>query len=187
MAFALGVAARFMAERTSAGLILAEDFAGRDMGELYGPGLAAHGLDLDRLVFVRAPDAPALFQAMEEALRSGAPAVVVGEVWRLKKYDLAISRRLLLAARAAARRPAGAGERLWRGRPDFERGRDALRDRGRAERASTLRGERARPAGRPTFAARLVKARLTSAQGRAARPRYGADHPPHLAKRGQKV
>ncbi len=100
MGFALALVARFMAERGAAGLIVAEDFALRETGALYGPGLVAHGLELGRLVFVRAPDAPALFQAMEEALRSGAPAVVVGEAWNLKAYDLAASRRLLLAARA---------------------------------------------------------------------------------------
>src|SRR5271156_5024066 len=106
MGFALALAARFMAEHSAAGLLMAEDFAGYDAGSLYGPGLVAHGLELGRLVFVRAPDAPALFQAMEEALKSGAPAVVVGEVWRLQKYDLAVSRRLLLAPRSGgARRP----------------------------------------------------------------------------------
>jgi protein ImuA len=36
---------------------------------------------------------------MEEALKCGAPAVVVGEIWSLKGYSLAASRRLLLAAR----------------------------------------------------------------------------------------
>ena len=36
---------------------------------------------------------------MEEALKCGAPAAVVGEVWSLKGYSLAASRRLLLAAR----------------------------------------------------------------------------------------
>jgi len=51
---------------------------------------------------VRAPDAGSLFQAIEDALKSGALAVVIGEVWRLSKYDLAISRRLTLAARAGA-------------------------------------------------------------------------------------
>src|SRR3984885_2795515 len=80
MGFALALAARFMAEHSAAGLLLAEDFAGCGAGAVYGPGLVAYGLELGRLVFVRAPDAPALFQAMEEALKSGAPAVVVGEV-----------------------------------------------------------------------------------------------------------
>ena len=130
--FALALAARFMAEHSAAGLLMAEDFAGYDAGSLYGPGLVAHGLELGRLVFVRAPGAPALFQAMEEALKSGAPAVVVGEVWRLGKYDLAASRRLLLAARSAAglrptactrsRRPARAtGRRRWASRSPWRR------------------------------------------------------------------
>ena len=102
MAFALALAACFMAERRRAAIVMAEDFALVEAGALYGPGLAALGLDLSRLVFVRTPDAPALFQAMEDALKSGAPAVVVAEVWGLKTYDLAASRRLLLAARAGA-------------------------------------------------------------------------------------
>ena len=50
-------------------------------------------------MFVRAPDAALAFWAIEEALKCGAPAVVVGEIWNLKGYSLAASRRLLLAAR----------------------------------------------------------------------------------------
>ncbi len=166
MGFALALVARFMAERSAAGLILAEDFALRETGALYGPGLVAHGVELSRLVFVRAPDAPALFQAMEEALRSGAPAVVVGEAWNLKAYDLAASRRLLLAARAGAT-PAllvqasayGAAEKLS----------SAAETRFEIAAAPSARlpsagGGRPLP-GPPAFAARLVKARLTSAQG----------------------
>ncbi len=140
-----------MAERGAAGLILAEDFALCETGALYGPGLVAHGMELGRLVFVRAPDAPALFQAMEEALRSGAPAVVVGEAWNLKAYDLAVSRRLLLAARAGAT-PAlliqasayGAASKT------LQRRRDALRNRRRAERARGFGGQAGAPfPGRP--------------------------------------
>ncbi len=166
MGFALALVARFMAERGAAGLIVAEDFALRETGALYGPGLVAHGLELGRLVFVRAPDAPALFQAMEEALRSGAPAVVVGEAWNLRGYDLSVSRRLLLAARAGAT-PAllvqasayGAAEKLS----------SAAETRFEIAAApsawlSAAGGGRALP-GPPAFAARLVKARLTSAQG----------------------
>jgi protein ImuA len=50
-------------------------------------------------VFVSAPDANAAFWATEEALKSGAPAAVVAEIWSLKGYGLIASRRLLLAAR----------------------------------------------------------------------------------------
>jgi len=165
-ALALALVARFMAARDAAGLVVAEDFALRETGALYGPGLVAHGLELGRLVFVRAPDAPALFQAMEEALRSGAPAVVVGEAWSLRAYDLAASRRLLLAARAGAT-PAllvqasayGAAEKLS----------SAAETRFEIAAAPSARLESAgggRPLpGPPAFAARLVKARLTSAAG----------------------
>ncbi len=98
-AFALALAARFLIRRPSAALFVGEAFAERELGALYGPGLIAHGLPLNRLVFVQAPDAEAAFWAMEEALKSGAPAVVVGEIWSLKGYSLAASRRLLIAAR----------------------------------------------------------------------------------------
>jgi protein ImuA len=101
-AFALSVAVRFMAARRACALLAVEDFALTQGGAPFGPGLVAHGVDLSRLVFVRAPDANALFQAIEDALKSGALAVVIGEVWRLAKYDLAVSRRLTLAARAGA-------------------------------------------------------------------------------------
>ena len=97
--FALALAARFLSRRPSAALFVGEGFMEREAGALYGPGLAAHGLPLSRLVFVRAPDAETAFWAMEEALKCGAPAAVVGEIWSLKGYSLAASRRLLLAAR----------------------------------------------------------------------------------------
>jgi protein ImuA len=166
MGFALALVARFMAARAAAGLVVAEDFAAAEIGALYGPGLIAHGLELGRLVFVRAPDAPALFQAMEEALRSGASAVVVGEAWNLKAYDLAASRRLLLAARAGAT-PAllvlasayGAAAKLSSAAETrFEIAAAP------SARLSSAGGRRALP-GPPAFAARLVKARLTSTQG----------------------
>jgi protein ImuA len=99
MGFALALAARFLNQRPAAGLVIGESFAGQEAGALYGPGLLALGLPLSRLVFVQAPDANAAFWAMEEALKCGAPAAVVGEIWNLKPYSLAASRRLLLAAR----------------------------------------------------------------------------------------
>jgi len=99
MGFALALAARFLSRRPSGAIVVGESFAEREAGAPYGPGLAAHGLPLSHLVFVQAPDAEAAFWAMEEALKSGAPAAVVGEIWNLKGYSLAASRRLLLAAR----------------------------------------------------------------------------------------
>jgi protein ImuA len=99
MAFALALVARFLERDSSAGFVIGESFAAEEAGALYGPGLAAHGLTLRRLVFVSAPDAASAFWAMEEALKCGAPAAVVGEIWSLKGYGLVASRRLLLAAR----------------------------------------------------------------------------------------
>jgi protein ImuA len=99
MGFALALAARFLSRRPASALVIGEGFAAEELGALYGPGLVAHGLTLSRLVFVRAPDAALAFWAIEEALKCGAPAVVVGEIWSLKGYSLAASRRLLLAAR----------------------------------------------------------------------------------------
>jgi protein ImuA len=166
MGFALSLAALCLVRRRSSGLIVAEEFCGREMGALYGPGLVAHGLDLARLVFVRAPDAPALFQAMEDALRSGAPAFVLGEVWRLKAYDLTVSRRLLLAARAGAT-PAFLVQASAHGAADSLS--SAAETRFEIAAAPSPHepaagGGRGLP-GRPSFSARIVKARLASGQG----------------------
>jgi protein ImuA len=63
--------------------------------DLYGPGLAAHGLDPGRLVLVRAPCDAEILWAMEEGLRCSCIAAVVGEVGSLPAIA---SRRLQLAA-----------------------------------------------------------------------------------------
>jgi len=77
---------------------------------LYGPGLAAFGLDTDRLIVVRARTDKDVFWAMEEGLRSGSLAAVLGEIGRAEPIAL---RRLQLAAEtggvtALLLRPAGA-------------------------------------------------------------------------------
>jgi protein ImuA len=64
---------------------------------LYGPGLAGYGLDGRRLALVRGRSDADLLWAMEESLRSGAVAAVLGEV---HEADLTASRRLQLAAEA---------------------------------------------------------------------------------------
>jgi protein ImuA len=63
--------------------------------DLYGPGLAAHGLDPEHLVLVRAPRDAEILWAMEEGLRAPGIAAVVGEVGALPAVA---SRRLQLAA-----------------------------------------------------------------------------------------
>src|SRR6516225_262952 len=63
--------------------------------DLYGAGLAAHGLDLAHIVLVRAPRDAEILWAMEEGLRAPGIAAVVGEVGSLPAVA---SRRLQLAA-----------------------------------------------------------------------------------------
>ena len=99
MGFALALAARFLDRRPASALLIGESFGVLAAGALSGPGLVAHGLPLSRLVFVSAPDAASAFWAMEEALKCGAPAAVVAEIWNLRRYGLMASRRLLMAAR----------------------------------------------------------------------------------------
>jgi len=63
--------------------------------DLYGPGLAAHGLDPVRVVLVRVSHDTEILWAMEEGLRAPGIAAVVGEVGSL---PMVASRRLQLAA-----------------------------------------------------------------------------------------
>ena len=63
--------------------------------KLYGPGLAVFGLDLHRLLVVRARRDVDVLWAMEEGLRSGAVSAVLGEVAAAPPIAL---RRLQLAA-----------------------------------------------------------------------------------------
>ncbi|RED50773.1 ImuA family protein [Aestuariispira insulae] len=65
-------------------------------GELYGPGLDLCGIRTGELLFARGRDDHDCLWAMEEALRSGLLAAVVGEPG--KRVDLTASRRLQLAA-----------------------------------------------------------------------------------------
>jgi protein ImuA len=97
--FVLALAIRFAALRPGPIIWIGEDFSTREQGALYGPGLALHGLDPEKLVLVRAPNAKEALWGFEEALKCRAPAAVIGEIWSLAKtYDLTASRRLLLAA-----------------------------------------------------------------------------------------
>lgn len=65
--------------------------------DLYGPGLAAFGLAAERLIVVRARRPADVLWAMEEALRSGVPAAVLGEAVAVEPIA---ARRLQLAAEA---------------------------------------------------------------------------------------
>ena len=98
--FALALAARFAAALGRRGAIvwIVEDHARSEAGSPYAPGLASHGIDPARLVVVEAASGSDSLWAAEEALKCRGLAAVVAEVWRLKSYDLAASRRLVLAA-----------------------------------------------------------------------------------------
>jgi protein ImuA len=101
--FAGALAARFAHHKTtsSAKIIwIVETKSLRETGMPYAPGLSFRGLDPAHLVLVETRDAQESLWAMEEALKCSAPAAVIGEIWGLAKiYDLAASRRLVLAAR----------------------------------------------------------------------------------------
>ena len=88
--FAAGIAGRI-----GPGLVL---WASK-RGDLYGPGLAEHGLDPARIVRVAAPRDDDIFWVLEEGLRApgsrGGVAAVIGEVGRL---PMVAGRRLQLAA-----------------------------------------------------------------------------------------
>lgn len=94
--FTVAVAVRCAGDRPVIWIV--DDRVAWETGLPYRPGLAAYGLDPAKLLLVRTRDARATLWAAEEALRAGA-GVVLTEVWRGQGYDLAASRRLLLAAR----------------------------------------------------------------------------------------
>ncbi len=101
--FALALAARLSRVRRGAIFWFGLDFAAREVAGLYGPGLAAHGLDIDRLVFVHVASPRDLAWAMEEALKCRASAAVIGEFWSSRPpAELAPALRLLRAARGSA-------------------------------------------------------------------------------------
>src|SRR6185437_14358454 len=82
--FAAGIAGRIFAadslqkqrQPTAGGLVL----WCLKRGDLYGPGLAEHGLDPARIVLVRAKRDDDILWALEEGLRSTGIAAAVGEV-----------------------------------------------------------------------------------------------------------
>lgn len=79
-------------------------YAPFDVGRLYGPGLAAFGLDPARLILATPTSAVDLLWTMEEALRLGAFAAVFGEIdGRAPALTLTATRRLQLAAEVGGR------------------------------------------------------------------------------------
>lgn len=97
--FALG-----LASRVSGATVWILQTSGRsEMGEPFGPGLSAWGLDPGDLIMVRVSDAASLLAAGEEALRSGAAGAVIMSGWgEAKVHGLTASRRLMMAARSGS-------------------------------------------------------------------------------------
>lgn len=99
-AFALALALRALALRRGALVWIVEERGAGEYGLPYGRGLMAAGVDLARLALVRARNPGEALWALEEALRSPACAAAVAESFiPARRYGLAESRRLLLAAR----------------------------------------------------------------------------------------
>ncbi|HEX7777383.1 MAG TPA: inducible mutagenesis protein A, partial [Parvibaculum sp.] len=81
MGFLAALAARFAGASRQAPVLWCEGgHAPFDVGALYGPALAAFGLDPARLIVVSPAREVELLWTMEEALRLGAFAAVVGEI-----------------------------------------------------------------------------------------------------------
>ncbi len=94
---ALGFCAALLARLSAAGgtVLWCQRGSTAGRGELYAPGLAGFGLALDRLILVRARNDDDVLWAMQEGLRCGRLAAVVGEP---RKLGLSKARRLQLAA-----------------------------------------------------------------------------------------
>ncbi len=76
------------------------DFAGHEAGMLYGPGLTALGLPMQRLLFLRVARPVDVLWAMEESLKSRVLSAVIAELTdNGAAADLTATRRLALAAR----------------------------------------------------------------------------------------
>lgn len=97
--FALALARR-RAGLSGAIIWISDDMTLAQRGTPYAPGLEQHDVFQGRVVFIRAQNPRMALWAMEEALRSPAPAVVLGEVWDMaRQCGLTVTRRLLFAAR----------------------------------------------------------------------------------------
>ncbi|MBX9740612.1 MAG: hypothetical protein K2X62_11090 [Beijerinckiaceae bacterium] len=100
--FALGLAARFAASAPGAILWVSDEFSAHENGSPYAPGLARHGLDPARVVFVRTAGGQDLLWALEEAARCKGNAAVVADLWGAARlFDLVAARRITQAARAS--------------------------------------------------------------------------------------
>ncbi len=133
-----------------------QDFVGLEIGEIYAPGLAELGLSPDRLILVRARDAPGVLRAGEEAARCPPLGAVLIEPWgNPKALDLVASRRLALAA-------ARSGVPLFMVRAGGAPAPSAAATRWSIAAAPSVALEAEAP-GHPAFAVNLMRDRVGSA------------------------
>jgi len=122
--FALGLVALFSSQKPD-WVWIRQDMARREEGEPYGPGLAAFGLDPNRLIVVTTGDIFEAMRAAEESVRCSALTSVLFEPWGdPKALDLKATRRLILAAetsgvtlvtlRSGGHVPLGSARTRWR-------------------------------------------------------------------------
>lgn len=148
--FGLGIALRATAGRS---IVWArQDFVDVETGGLYGDGLAAFGLDPERLLVVRARDPTGVLRAAAEAAQCPAIGATLVEIWGDPKVlDLKASRRLALAA-------AASGVTVVMIRPGASPAPSAATSRWRVA-ALASRPLEANAPGRPTFEAALLRHR----------------------------
>jgi protein ImuA len=100
--FALAISTLAVASKAGRpALFIQTDFAAQEAGALYGPGLDALGLPMERLIQLRVPRPVDVLWACEEALKSRGVAIVIAELPDTGAVaDLTATQRLTLAARA---------------------------------------------------------------------------------------
>ena len=96
---ASGLALSLAVRAGQATLWIQSDFAGRETGFPYAPGVDVFGLPAERLLVLRVPRAIDALFAMEEALKCRALGGIVTELTDDGSADLTATRRLSLAAR----------------------------------------------------------------------------------------
>ncbi|MEM7442968.1 MAG: inducible mutagenesis protein A [Pseudomonadota bacterium] len=99
MGFCLALLHRLQATSRGSVLWCEHTYMAREFGALYGPGLAALGIDPDRLILVQVGRDKEVLWAMEEGLRAATLSAVIGEV---ATADFTASRRLSLACADSA-------------------------------------------------------------------------------------
>jgi len=97
LGFATGLALRVAQKQRL--LWVRQDFAAREYGEISALGLLELGLDPNRVILVKAPDALEVLRVLQEALSCAGLGAVIAEIYGEPKIlDLTASRRLGLAA-----------------------------------------------------------------------------------------